>query len=432
MKNYTQSIAAFQEAQKHIPGGVNSPVRSFKSVDGDPLFIASAKGAKVFDIDGHEYIDYVGSWGPMILGHAHPDVIMAIQKTAAKGTSFGAPTLLETEMALQIKKMVPSVDSIRMVNSGTEATMSALRLARGYTGRELVIKFEGCYHGHNDSFLIKAGSGALTLGTPNSPGVTSGTAKDTLTAGYNDLDSVKELFIRYPEQIAALILEPITGNMGIVIPEPEFIQGIRDLCTRYGTVLIFDEVMTGFRLSKGGAQQILGITPDLTTFGKIIGGGLPVGAYGGKQEIMDKLAPKGPVYQAGTLSGNPLAMAAGLTALKILDETDGFYNMLEDKSARLGDGIKKCLADLNFPGVVNRVGSMFTLFFTEEDRVNSFADACRCNTATYAKFFKMALESGIYLAPSQFEAGFMSAAHTTKKIDKTIEATYEALKVLKG
>lgn len=432
MKNYTQSIAAFAEAQKHIPGGVNSPVRSFKSVDGDPLFIASAKGAKVFDIDGHEYIDYVGSWGPMILGHAHPDVIMAIQKTAAKGTSFGAPTLLETEMALQIKKMVPSVDSVRMVNSGTEATMSALRLARGYTKRELVIKFEGCYHGHNDSFLIKAGSGALTLGTPNSPGVTSGTAKDTLIAGYNDLDSVKELFIRYTDQIAAVILEPVVGNMGVVIPQPGFLQGLRDLCTKYGTVLIFDEVMTGFRLSKGGAQVLYGITPDLSTFGKIIGGGLPVGAYGGKQEIMDMLAPKGPVYQAGTLSGNPLAMAAGITALKILDETDGFYEMLEDKSARLEAGIKKCLADLNFPGVVNRVGSMFTLFFTESDRVTSYTEACTSNTAIYAKYFKMALDSGIYLAPSQFEAGFMSAAHTAKKIDKTIEATYEALKVLKG
>jgi glutamate-1-semialdehyde 2,1-aminomutase len=432
MKNYTQSFAAFAEAQKHIPGGVNSPVRSFRSVGSNPLFIASANGAKVFDIDGHEYIDYVGSWGPMILGHAHPDVVMSIQKTAAKGASFGAPTLLETEMAMQIKKMVPSVDSVRMVNSGTEATMSALRLARGFTGRELVLKFEGCYHGHNDSFLIKAGSGALTLGTPDSPGVTVGTAKDTLIAAYNDLDSVKELFLQYPEQIAAVILEPVVGNMGVVIPKPGFLEGIRELCTNFGTVFIFDEVMTGFRLSKGGAQQLFGITPDLTTFGKIIGGGLPVGAYGGKQEIMDKLAPKGPVYQAGTLSGNPLAMSAGLTTLKILDETDGFYEMLEDKSARLGDGIKKCLADLNFPGVVNRVGSMFTLFFTKEQEVNSYADACTCDTALYARFFKMALESGIYLAPSQFEAGFMSAAHTTKKIDKTIEATYEALKMLKG
>jgi len=359
-------------------------------------------------------------------------VIMAIQKTAAKGSSFGAPTLFETEMALQIKKMVPSVDSVRMVNSGTEATMSALRLARGYTGREMVVKFEGCYHGHNDSFLIKAGSGAMTLGTPNSPGVTSGTAKDTLIAGYNDLDSVKELFHLYSDQIAAVIIEPVVGNMGVVIPQAGFLQGLRDLCTKYGSVLIFDEVMTGFRLSKGGAQVLYGITPDLSTFGKIIGGGLPVGAYGGKQEIMDKLAPKGPVYQAGTLSGNPLAMSAGLTTLRILNETDGFYEMLEEKSARLEAGFRKCLDDLNFPGLVNRVGSMFTLFFTEDNKVNSYTDACKCDTAKYAKFFKMSLESGIYLAPSQFEAGFMSAAHTEKKIDKTIEATYEALKVLKG
>jgi glutamate-1-semialdehyde 2,1-aminomutase len=310
--------------------------------------------------------------------------------------------------------------------------MSALRLARGFTGRELVIKFEGCYHGHNDSFLIKAGSGALTFGMPNSPGVTSGTAKDTLVARFNDLNSVKELFIRYTEQIAAVILEPVPGNMGVIIPDREFILGVRSLCTQYGAVLIFDEVISGFRLSKGGAQQILGITPDLTCFGKIIGGGLPVGAYGGKQEIMDKLAPKGPVYQAGTLSGNPLAMSAGLTTLKILDETDGFYEMLEEKSARLGDGIKKYLEDLNFPGVLNRVGSMMTLFFTEQSSVNSYADACRCNTSNYAKYFKMALEGGIYLAPSQFETAFMSAAHTAKKIDKTIEVTYEALKELKG
>lgn len=432
MKQYIKSHDAFNEAQKHIPGGVNSPVRSFKSVGSNPLFIASASGSKVFDLDGNEYIDYVGSWGPMILGHAHPDVIMAIQKTAAKGTSFGAPTLLETEMALQIKKMVPSVDSVRMVNSGTEATMSALRLARGYTKRDLVVKFEGCYHGHNDSFLIKAGSGALTLGTPDSPGVTSGTAKDTLIASYNDLESVKELFLKYADQIAAVILEPVTGNMGVVIPEPGFLEGIRDLCTKYGSVFIFDEVMTGFRLSKGGAQQVLGITPDLTCFGKIIGGGLPVGAYGGKQDIMDYLAPKGPVYQAGTLSGNPLAMAAGLASLKILDETPGIYDLLDEKSERLCQGLQNCLNDLNYPGVINRVGSMFTLFFTNETAVKSYADAVKCDTVVYARFFKMSLDSGVYLAPSQFEAGFMSAAHTTKKIDKTIEAAYKAIKELKG
>ncbi|MDD2799336.1 MAG: glutamate-1-semialdehyde 2,1-aminomutase [Bacteroidales bacterium] len=427
MKNYDKSVAAFGEAKQHIPGGVNSPVRSFRGVGGDPLFIASAKGDKVTDIDGNEYIDYVGSWGPMILGHAHPEVIKAIQQTAELGTSYGAPTLLETEMALQIKKMVPSIDMVRMVNSGTEATMSALRLARGYTGREIVVKFEGCYHGHNDSFLIKAGSGVLTLGTPDSPGVTAGTAKSTLTAKYNDLASVEALFKEYSNQIAALIIEPITGNMGVVVPSKEFIQGVRQLCTQYGAVLIFDEVMTGFRLAKGGAQEILGIVPDMTTFGKIIGGGLPVGAYGGKQEIMDQLAPKGPVYQAGTLSGNPLAMAAGLTMLKILDETPDFYQILEEKSARLQAGLEKAIAETGVKAIVNRVGSMFTLFFTEKSEVNSFDDVMTCDTARFTKFFKMSLDSGIYLAPSQFEAGFVSFAHTDEDIDKTVDAAKEAM-----
>ncbi|MFZ4456719.1 MAG: glutamate-1-semialdehyde 2,1-aminomutase [Bacteroidales bacterium] len=427
MKNYDKSVAAFGEAKQHIPGGVNSPVRSFRGVGGDPLFIASAKGDKVTDIDGNEYIDYVGSWGPMILGHAHPEVIKAIQQTAERGTSYGAPTLLETEMALQIKKMVPSIDMVRMVNSGTEATMSALRLARGYTSREIVVKFEGCYHGHNDSFLIKAGSGVLTLGTPDSPGVTAGTAKSTLTAKYNDLASVEVLFKEYGDQIAALIIEPVTGNMGVVVPTKEFIQGVRQLCTQYGAVLIFDEVMTGFRLAKGGAQEILGIVPDMTTFGKIIGGGLPVGAYGGKQEIMDQLAPKGPVYQAGTLSGNPLAMAAGLTMLKLLDETPDFYQILEQKSARLEAGLEKAIAETGVKAIVNRVGSMFTLFFTEKSEVNSFDDVMTCDTARFTKFFKMSLDSGIYLAPSQFEAGFVSFAHTDEDIDKTVAAAKEAM-----
>ncbi len=430
MKNYDKSVAAFGEAKQHIPGGVNSPVRSFRGVGGDPLFIASAKGDKVTDIDGNEYIDYVGSWGPMILGHAHPEVINAIQQTAERGTSYGAPTLLETEMALQIKRMVPSIDMVRMVNSGTEATMSALRLARGYTGREIVVKFEGCYHGHNDSFLIKAGSGVLTLGTPDSPGVTAGTAKSTLTAKYNDLASVEALFKEYNDQIAALIIEPVTGNMGVVVPTKEFIQGVRQLCTQYGAVLIFDEVMTGFRLAKGGAQEILGIVPDLTTFGKIIGGGLPVGAYGGKQEIMDQLAPKGPVYQAGTLSGNPLAMAAGLTMLRILDETPDFYQILEQKSARLQAGLEKAIAETGVKALVNRVGSMFTLFFTEKSEVNSFDDVMTCDTARFTKFFKMSLDSGIYLAPSQFEAGFVSFAHTDEDIDRTVAAAKEAMKQL--
>jgi len=430
--NYQKSIEAFAEAQKHIPGGVNSPVRSFRSVGGNPLFIASAKGSKVTDIDGNEFIDYVGSWGPMILGHTNPKVVEAIQQTAVLGASFGAPTLLETEIARQIKKMVPSIDSVRMVNSGTEATMSALRLARGYTGRDLVIKFEGCYHGHNDSFLIEAGAAALTFGVPNTPGVTKGTARDTLTAKYNDLVSVERLFEQNKGQIAAVILEPVTGNMGVIIPEKEFIEGIRKMCDENRTVLIFDEVMTGFRLAKGGAQKILGITPDLSTFGKIIGGGLPVGAYGGKQEIMDMLAPKGPVYQAGTLSGNPLAMAAGLTTLRLLDENNNFYKELEKLSALLEDGLQNNLKELQFKGVINRVGSMFTLFFTQEESVKSLADVNKCDTNLFARYFKISLDNGIYLAPSQYEAGFVSAAHSKEDIQKTVEASYAALKQLKG
>jgi glutamate-1-semialdehyde 2,1-aminomutase len=429
--NNQKSIAAFKEAQQHIPGGVNSPVRSFKSVGGNPLFIAKAGGSKVTDIDGNEYIDYVGSWGPMILGHAHPKVMEAIKQAAAFGASFGAPTLAETEMAQLIKNFVPSVDMIRMVNSGTEATMSALRLARGYTGRNLVIKFEGCYHGHNDSFLIEAGSGALTFGTPNTPGVTEGTARDTLSAQFNDLGSVEKLFEKHKDKIAAVILEPVTGNMGVVVPETEFIKGIRKLCDENKTVLIFDEVMTGFRLGKGGAQKLLGVTPDLTTFGKIIGGGLPVGAYGGKQEIMDMLAPKGPVYQAGTLSGNPLAMAAGIATLRLIHESEGFYEKLEKSSATLEEGLQNNLKELRFKGVVNRVGSMFTLFFTEEEKVNSFAAVMKSDTALFGEYFRLSLESGIYLAPSQYEAGFVSAAHTKEDIEKTVKASYQALKKLK-
>ncbi len=423
-----KSIEAFAQAQKSIPGGVNSPARAFKGVKNDPVFIEKANGAYIYDIDNNQYIDYVGSWGPMILGHRHPQVIEAIEKTLSTGTSFGAPTLIETLMAEQIKTMVPSIDKVRMVNSGTEATMSALRLARGYTGRSLVIKFEGCYHGHGDSFLIKAGSGALTLGTPNSPGVTKGTAGDTLVARYNDLASVEELFQKYGEDIAAIILEPVTGNMGVVLPEQEFLQGIKSLCDKFGTILIFDEVMTGFRLSSGGAQQILDIVPDITTFGKIIGGGLPVGAYGGKAEIMNMLAPEGPVYQAGTLSGNPLAMAAGLTTLKILSETEGFYQELEKKSAYLVNGIREALKDSGIPGVINQQGSMFTLFFTEGDAVKSFDDVMQCNTDRFADFFNQCLNSGIYIAPSQFEAAFVSSAHTQEDLDKTIEAASAALK----
>lgn len=431
MTNFNNSIKAFEEAQKHIPGGVNSPVRSYKNVEATPPFITKASGSKVSDIDGNEYIDYVATWGPAILGHAHPDVVQEINNAAANGASFGAPTLIETEMAKQIKKMVPSIDLIRMVNSGTEATMSALRLARGYTGRELVIKFEGCYHGHHDSFLIKAGSGALTFGTPDSPGVVKGIGQSTLNAQYNDIDTVKQLFEKYNDKIAAVILEPITGNMGVIKPKDEFIKGIKDLCKQYGSVLIFDEVMTGFRVSKGSAQELLGVTPDLTTFGKIIGGGLPVGAFGGKKEIMEHLAPVGPVYQAGTLSGNPLAMAAGLKTLKILDETEGFYEKLEEKSARLEKGILNALKETGIPGVFNRVGSMFTLFFSDAEEVASFNDVSRCNMERFNQYFMASLNSGIYLAPSQYEAGFMSIAHSDEDIDKTIEAARKALKGLK-
>lgn len=428
----SKSREAFKKALLSLPGGVNSPVRSFKSTGGDPLFIRKASGAKISDIDGNEFIDYVGSWGPMILGHAHPEVIEALEKTMVDGTSFGAPTLLETQMAEQIKKMMPSIDLVRMVNSGTEATMSALRLARGYTGRDLIVKFEGCYHGHADSFLIQAGSGALTLSQPNSPGVTRSTAKDTLTASFNDLESVRSLFKERGKEIAGVILEPITGNMGVILPDPAFIEGLETLCKEYGALLIFDEVMTGFRIARGGAQELLNVQPDITTLGKIIGGGLPVGAYGGRKEIMEQLAPAGPVYQAGTLSGNPLAMAAGFTTLRIIDETPGFYAELEAKSARLESGIREAIKDTGNQASINRAGSMFTLFFSGGSEVNSFADVNTCDTGLFARFFRMSLENGIYLAPSQFEAGFVSAAHTNDDIDYTIEKTRLALSVLFG
>lgn len=429
--NIDKSITAFSRAVKSIPGGVNSPVRAFKSVGSNPIFIDKARGSKILDIDNNAFIDYVGSWGPMILGHAHPDVIQALQQALQNGTSFGAPTLLEIQMAELIKEMVPSIERVRMVNSGTEATMSALRLARGFTGRDLVLKFEGCYHGHGDSFLIKAGSGALTLGVPNSPGVTQGTAKDTLIATFNDLNSVETLFKKHGEGIAAIILEPITGNIGVVEPKTGFIHGLRKLCTQYGALLIFDEVMTGFRVSRGGAQELFGITPDITTLGKIIGGGLPVGAYGGRKDIMDQLAPVGPVYQAGTLSGNPMAMAAGLATLKIINETKDFYANLEAKSAMLAEGLRNNLRKLNFPGVVNRVGSMFTLFFTEKKEVTSYADVLTCDTGLFARYFNHSLENGIYLAPSQYEAGFVSYAHSEYDIQYTIEKNYETLSQLK-
>jgi glutamate-1-semialdehyde 2,1-aminomutase len=428
--NFTNSINEFDRARKCIPGGVNSPARAFRSVGGNPVFIAKAKGARMWDIDGNEYIDYVSSWGPMIVGHADDRVINAITEAAQRGTSYGAPTVGETLMAEQIKKMKPSMEIVRMVNSGTEATMSALRLARGYTGRNKFIKFEGCYHGHADSFLIKAGSGALTLGLPDSPGVTRGTAQDTITARYNDLDAVAQIFEAYGDDIAAVILEPVVGNMGVVKPEPDFLEGLRHLTLKYGALLIFDEVMTGFRLSRGGAQEYFNIKPDITCLGKIIGGGLPVGAYGGPREIMEKLAPAGPIYQAGTLSGNPLAVAAGLATLKIIDETPDFHKNLEEKSARLEQGFIDNLKATGHKGVVNRVGSMITLFFTEKESVKSFDDAATSDTAKFGKYFRAMLEGGIYLPPSQYEAAFVPACITDEEIEKTIEVSLNALKQL--
>ena len=428
--NYKNSIQAFNEAKKLIPGGVNSPVRAFKSVQADPVFIKKAKGARIWDIDDHEYIDFVASWGPLILGHAHEEIVEAIKEATEKGTSYGAPTLAETEMAELITSMVPSVEKVRMVNSGTEATMSALRLARGFTGRDLVVKFAGCYHGHADSFLIKAGSGAITLGLPDSPGVTKAAAQNTLTAEYNNLQSVEQLFEARGNEIAAVILEPVAGNMGVVLPEPGFLQGLRTLTQKYGSLLIFDEVITGFRLAPGGAQERFGITPDLTTLGKIIGGGLPVGAYGGKAEIMNQLAPEGPVYQAGTLSGNPLAMAAGKVMLKTLNENPDIYSELERKAAKLEKGLRDNLNKTGVPGIINRIGSMMTLFFTQETEVKSFDQAMTSDTGCYARYFKKSLESGIYLAPSQFECLFVSDAHTDADIDCIIAASENALKSL--
>ncbi len=424
---YSQSKEEFLRANKTIPGGVNSPVRAFKSVNIDPVFIEKAKGTKITDIDGNEYTDFVASWGPLILGHANDTILKAINEAAAKGTSYGAPTKIETEMAELICEMMPSIEKVRMVNSGTEATMSAVRLARGFTKRECIVKFIGNYHGHGDYFLIKAGSGALTFGLPDSPGVTEGNAKDTLLADYNDLKSVEKLFAERGDEIAAIIVEPVAGNMGVIPPKKGFLEGLRKITKKHGALLIFDEVITGFRLAKGGAQEYFGVTPDLTTIGKIIGGGLPVGAYGGKKEIMDNLAPEGAVYQAGTLSGNPLAMAAGVAMLKELKNTEGIYEELERRAAKLEAGILKNIAISGTKAVINRVGSMMTMFFTNEKSITSFDQAMTCNTEQYAEYFKLSLEAGIYIAPSQFEAMFVSAAHTDEDIDKIIEANYKAL-----
>jgi len=428
---FTKSIDAFKRAQQSIPGGVNSPVRAFKSVNLNPVFIQKAKGTVITDIDGNQYIDFLASWGPLIFGHAHEAILEAINEAAQKGTSYGAPTEYETLMAELIVKMVPSVEKVRMVNSGTEATMSAVRLARGFTKRDGLVKFAGNYHGHGDSFLIHAGSGAITLGLPDSPGVTVGTAHDTFTAEYNNLDSVRSLFREKGDEIAAIIVEPVSGNMGVVGPSKDFLQGLRDITKEYGALLIFDEVITGFRLAKGGAQEYFGVIPDLTTLGKIIGGGLPVGAYGGRKEIMDMLAPVGPVYQAGTLSGNPLAMAAGIAMLTLINETPDFYSELERKAAKLEAGLRENLAKTGVKGVINRVGSMMTLFFTNETQVTSLDEAMKSDAGKYADYFKMTLESGIYVAPSQFESLFVSYAHTDKDIDTILAANLKALNQLK-
>ena len=427
--NTSKSNKLFEEAQKYIPGGVNSPVRAFKSVGGNPVFIFRGEGSKFIDVDGNEYIDYIGSWGPHLFGHNPPFIKKTLLEAIENGTSFGTPTELEVEMAKIITQLVPSVEMVRMVNSGTEATMSAVRAARGYTGKEKFIKFEGCYHGHSDYFLIKAGSGALTLGVPTSPGVTEGNAADTLLADYNDIDSVKNLITKNKNEIAAIIIEPIAGNMGVIKTKDKFLKELRTICDEEKIVLIFDEVMTGFRVAPGGAQEILGIKPDLSTFGKIIGGGLPVGAFGGKREIMETIAPSGPVYQAGTLSGNPLAMAAGFAALNHIKDNPGVYKILEEKSAYLEKGFKQNLKELGKTFAMNRVGSMMCMFFIEGPVVD-FKTAVKSDTELYGKYFHEMLKRGIYLAPAQFEALFVSTSHSTADLDKTILAHKESLKTL--
>jgi len=418
----SQSESLFDAAQQHIPGGVNSPVRAFKGVGGTPIFFDHAKGAYVYDVDNNRYIDYVGSWGPMILGHSAPEILEAISERMTKGLSFGAPTAIEIDMASEVCKLIPSMDMVRMVNSGTEATMSAIRLARGFTGRDKLVKFEGCYHGHADSLLVKAGSGMLTLGVPTSPGVPASVAEHTLTLDYNNLDSVRECFSQMGDQIACVIIEPVAGNMNCIPPSKSFLQGLRELCDVHGIVLIFDEVMSGFRVALGGAQEYYGITPDMTCLGKVIGGGLPVGAFGGKREIMEYLAPLGPVYQAGTLSGNPLAMAAGLAMLKAIQK-DGAYEQLNARVDQMLTGFEAAAKKHGVAFTTNRAGSMFGLFFTELDTVENFQQvANECSGELFNRFFHGMLAEGVYLAPSSFEAGFMSLAHTEADIDATIAA----------
>jgi glutamate-1-semialdehyde 2,1-aminomutase len=419
----------FTQAQKHIPGGVNSPVRAFKGVGGDPIFFSEGKGAWLTDVEGKRYIDYVGSWGPMILGHARPEVITAVQEAASHGLGFGAPTAIEIEMADTLCRLVPSMEFVRMVSSGTEATMSAIRLARGFTSRDKIVKFEGCYHGHADSLLVKAGSGALTLGVPSSAGVPASLAEHTLTLIYNDLDSVRECFAELGDQIACIIVEPVAGNMNCITPSEGFLQGLREICDQYGAVLIFDEVMTGFRVALGGAQQYYDVKPDLTTLGKVVGGGLPVGAFGGKREVMEHIAPLGPVYQAGTLSGNPIAMAAGLTTLKLI-QTPDFHKNLDAAAKRLCIGLQALADKAGIGFTTNQAGGMFGFFFTDEKEITSYEQVVQCDQERFKKFFHGMLDLGVYLAPSAFETGFISSAHGDAEIQATLDAAEQVFATL--
>ncbi len=426
---FSRSQALFEQAQTHIPGGVNSPVRAFRHVGGTPVFFKKAKGAYAWDEDDNKYIDYVGSWGPMILGHANDDILKAVCDTAQNGWSFGAPTAAEVDMANLICKLVPSMDMVRMTSSGTEATMSAIRLARGYTGRDKIVKFEGCYHGHGDSLLVKAGSGMLSMGVPSSPGVPAGLANETITLSFNDSEQVKACFSEIGEQIACIIVEPVAGNMNCITPEVGFLETLRAVCDQYGAVLIFDEVMTGFRVALGGAQAHYGITPDLTTFGKVIGGGMPVGAFGGKRKIMERIAPLGPVYQAGTLSGNPVAMAAGLTTLALL-QADGFYDRLSAKTQAVTTGMQAIADKLDIPFTTNSVGGMFGFFFTTDKHISRYEQVVAGDIERFKKFFHGMLRQGVYLAPSAFEASFLSIAHSDDDIAHTLEATETVMKTL--
>ncbi len=424
-------MSLYSDACKFIPGGVNSPVRAFRGVGGEPVFISRASGAYVFDTNNKRYIDYVGSWGPMVLGHAHPEVIKTVQERAALGLSFGAPTEIETQLAQLICKLMPSIELIRMVSSGTEATMSAIRLARGYTHRDVIVKFEGCYHGHSDSLLVKAGSGALTLGVPTSLGVPASFVTHTLTLNYNDSEQVEKAFKEMGDKIACVIVEPVAGNMNCVPPLPGFLQTLRKVCDQYGSVLIFDEVMTGFRVALGGAQALYNITPDLTTLGKIVGGGMPVGAFGGKRVIMEKLAPLGPVYQAGTLSGNPVAMAAGLKTLELINSDAQFYNKLAQRTQQLLNGLNTAARDASIAFTTTSVGGMFGLYFNDNEKIETYADVMRSDAERFKKFFHLLLDEGVYLAPSAFEAGFVSIAHTEQDINDTVAVAARAFAKLR-